>query len=64
VFLEEFDILEGENIIELTMLLNDYFPGRDGGGPNVDYMKIISDLNLEMDLYCSTVEEIRILRGY
>ncbi len=64
VFLDEFDILEGDNVIEITILANDYFPGRTGGGPNVDYMKIETELNLVMDQYCSTVAEVKILRGY
>lgn len=64
IFLDEFDILEGENIIEITILENDYFPGRPGGGPNVDYMKIVSDLNLVMDLFVDNVEAVKELRGY
>ena len=64
IFLQDFDILEGENMIEITILPNDYFPGRTGGGPNVDYMKIESELNLIMDLYCSTIDEVKLLRGY
>jgi hypothetical protein len=64
VFMEEFDILEGENIIEISMSEpNDYFPNRTGGGPNVDYMKIESELNLVMDTYISTPEEVIMLRG-
>jgi len=42
---------------------NDYFPNRTGGGPNVDYMKIESELNLVMDTYISTPEEVIMLRG-
>lgn len=64
VFMEEFDILEGENIIEISMPMNnDYFPMRAGGGPNVDYMKIESELNLVMDTYISTKEDVIMLRG-
>ena len=65
VFLEEFAILAGENIIEISMPNNnDYFPARAGGGPNVDYMKIESELNLVMDTYISSQEDILMLRGY
>lgn len=64
VFLTEFQINEGDNLIEITMLNNDYFPGRTGGGPNVDYMKIVSELTLEMQLTCTTIDEVKMMRGY
>lgn len=64
VFLSEFDILEGENLIEITILENDYFPGRPGGGPNVDYMKIVSNLDLVMDLFFDNIEDVKMMRGY
>ncbi|MGI6392101.1 MAG: hypothetical protein ACOX16_00605 [Candidatus Izemoplasmatales bacterium] len=65
VFLEEFAIRQGENMIEIIMeSSNDYFPGRVGGGPNVDYMKIESELNLVMKKTCSTVDEVILRRGY
>jgi len=64
VFLDEFDIVQGENIIEISMSEpNTYFPGRIGGGPNVDYMKIESTLNLVMDTFISTKDEVYMLRG-
>jgi len=64
IFLEDFAIQEGDNLIEITILENDYFPGRTGGGPNVDYMKIVSDLDLVMDLFVDSIEEVKELRGY
>ncbi len=64
VFFDSFDIKEGVNTISLTMLENQYFPGRPGGGPNVDYMIIESFVDIEMNQYCDTVEEVILLRGF
>lgn len=63
VFLDELEFVEGENYVSIIIRENDLFTGRDAGGPNVDYMKIITEANLVFDTPFSN-EDIIERRGY
>lgn len=61
-FSTNFPIRAGANTVSLLIRTNDWFPGRNGG-PTVDYMKIISELDLTFNQHVQDNEELAALRG-
>ena len=64
--LQGMSIIEGLNQVQLIIKKNDLFPGRSAGGPNLDYMRIITTANLDFETYIEnmTNEDLKDLRGY